>query len=65
MFTLFFLYFTALKIHISEPTTNILLQIGGFELDERGFIDIKASTTMNYLNLLNSSRQHVNIEQMK
>ncbi|KAK7002980.1 guanylate cyclase 32E, partial [Biomphalaria glabrata] len=36
----------ALKIHISEPTMNLLVQIGGFELEERGNIDIKGKGLM-------------------
>ncbi|XP_059177836.1 speract receptor-like [Physella acuta] len=36
----------ALKIHISEPTMNLLVQIGGFELQERGNIDIKGKGVM-------------------
>ncbi|KAH9502495.1 hypothetical protein Btru_068834 [Bulinus truncatus] len=36
----------ALKIHISEPTMNLLVQIGGFELEERGNIDIKGKGVM-------------------
>lgn len=32
---------TALKIHISQRTADILLQAGSFELEERGEIEIK------------------------
>lgn len=32
---------TALKIHISQCTADILLQAGSFELEERGEIEIK------------------------
>ncbi|CAG5123910.1 unnamed protein product, partial [Candidula unifasciata] len=31
----------ALRIHLSEPTMNLLVQIGGFELQERGNTEIK------------------------
>lgn len=34
---------TALKIHISQCTAEILLQAGSFELEERGEIEIKVS----------------------
>ncbi|GFO25493.1 guanylate cyclase [Plakobranchus ocellatus] len=36
----------ALKIHISETATALLMQIGGFELQERGNIDIKGKGLM-------------------
>lgn len=32
---------TALKIHISQCTADILLQAGSFELEERGEIEMK------------------------
>lgn len=33
--------FSALRIHISQSTSDILLQTGNFELEERGDIEIK------------------------
>lgn len=40
--------FTALRIHISQPTTSLLLEIGGFELHERGNIEIKVNTGLSF-----------------
>ena len=53
---------SALRIHISQPTTTLLLEIGGFELHERGNIEIKVyfvkiNYMQKYLPPLGSSRQ--------
>ncbi|GFS23483.1 guanylate cyclase A/atrial natriuretic peptide receptor [Elysia marginata] len=54
----------ALSIHISETTTSLLMQIGGFELQERGNIDIKGKGVMKTYWLLgeDQSRQRQRVE---
>lgn len=39
----FWISFTALKIHVSQGTADILIKDGSFELEERGEIEIKVS----------------------
>lgn len=39
----FCLIFTALRIHISQCTADILVQAGSFELEERGEIEMKVT----------------------
>lgn len=34
-------FYTALKIHISQCTADILIQAGSFELEERGEVEMK------------------------
>lgn len=36
-------FYTALKIHISQSTADILFQAGSFELEERGEIEMKVT----------------------
>lgn len=38
-----FLLHTALRIHISQSTADILVQAGSFELKERGDIEMKVT----------------------
>ncbi|CAL1527410.1 unnamed protein product, partial [Lymnaea stagnalis] len=54
----------ALKIHISEPTMNLLVLIGGFELQERGNIDIKGKGVMKtyWLTGEDSSRRKMRVQ---
>lgn len=35
---------TALKIHVSQSTADILFQAGSFELEERGEIQMKVNS---------------------
>lgn len=41
--TLFCIFYTALKIHISQCTADILVQAGSFELEERGEVEMKVT----------------------
>lgn len=50
------MFSTALKIHISQCTADILLQTGSFELEERGEIEIKVSGDLCCLEEVPSGR---------
>ncbi len=41
--TLFRMFNSALKIHISQRTADILIQAGSYELEERGEIEMKVT----------------------
>lgn len=44
-------FYTALKIHISQSTADILVQAGSFEMEERGEIEMKVTKESAYVNM--------------
>ena len=47
----------ALKVHVSESTGEALLALGGFQLEKRGEVYLKASTLMLALLFISFSFQ--------